>query len=223
MKRVRNKKSRRLTGNRILFALALVLLLGDWGVNRAAQQHGAPAQHPTYRQLTPYVALFLDSSGALPFSAIEHQPFVAPRDYLNFGYTDDAIWLRVSLKQEDFPQDAWLIQFGIPYLDRIDSYQRVGGEVIHYHKGSGTSLWTSPLPHRDSLIPVHFDHGAATIYLRIYSRDGTTINAALMTQQEFDRRDQVLRFFLGGYVGILTAMAIYNFFIFLSLRDRRYG
>jgi len=217
------EKSRILIVHLLWLVIALLFFAGLCpGESRAGQGLSA-SDSPSYQRINSYVELFRDPTATIPFAEIAHQQFKPARHFLNFGYTDDVIWLKVSLDQKDFSPERWLIQFGIPYLDQIDSYQWIDGELVHYHKGRGTSLWTKPLPHRDSLIPVHFDEGRATIFLRIFSRDGTTINAALMTQQEFERRDQVLRFFFGGYVGIMLAMAIYNFFIFLSLRDRRYG
>ncbi|WP_316346830.1 7TM diverse intracellular signaling domain-containing protein [Desulfuromonas acetoxidans] len=220
---VGHKESRFLIVNLLWLVVAVLFFVGLCTDESRADHSANSSDAPSYQRINSYVELFRDPTAKIPFSEIAHQQFKPARQFLNFGYTDDVIWLKVSLDEKDFSQQSWLIQFGIPYLDQIDSYQWVAGELVHYHKGRGASLRTKPFPHRDSLIPVHFDEGRATIYLRIFSRDGTTINAALMTLKEFERRDQVLLFFLGGYVGIMLAMALYNFFIFLSLRDRRYG
>jgi two-component sensor histidine kinase len=218
-----DRKRKFIFGNAVFVLLALILFTGQWLTNTVVQRDKQALDTHSYRRISSYVHVFRDPQGNLPFSEIVEQPFAAAGNHLNFGYTDDVIWCRLDLDAKDFSTEQWLIQFGIPYLDQIDSYQIVDGDVVHYRKGRGTSLWTEPFPHRDSLIPIHFVDGAATIYLRVYSRDGTTLNGAVMTVPEFEKRDQTLRFFLGGYVGIMLVMAIYNFFIFLSLRDRRYG
>ncbi len=159
----------------------------------------------------------------MPLDQVVHQAFSPLGSMFNFGYTDDTIWAKVQAHESQSPARHWLIAIGIPYLDEVDAYQRIDGQWDQIHKGRGISLWSKPYPHRDSLIPVSFDdRGDATVFLRLRSRDGTTVNARMVTVDHYFAQDHRARFFFGGYFGVMLAMAVYNFFLFLSLRDRRY-
>ena len=207
-----------------LLLLPIVLLFILANISIAFDQVSQPSsQESLYRSIAPYAEIYRDPDRALDYPAITRENFRPLTSFLNFGYSDDAIWLRLTLEQKDFPGSSWLIQFGIPYLDHIDSYQEVQGDLHHYVKGREVSLTTSPYPHRDSIIPVIFDQGQATIYLKIQSRDGTSINAMLMPEPEFLQHDRKLQMFIGIYIGLMLAMAFYNFFMFVTMHDKRYG
>ncbi|MBK1735250.1 hypothetical protein CKO15_08115 [Halorhodospira abdelmalekii] len=173
--------------------------------------------------IEPIAAVLRDPSAELPFAEIRELGFVRRGEALNFGYTDDAIWVRLCLREIKNPAREWFLVVGVPYLDEVDAYQEVDGEIVHYRKGRGVSIETEPYPHRDSIVPVHFDNqGRAEVYLRFASRDGVAINSRLITESTFTDQDQITRFMLGGYFGAMLSMALYNLFLFFSLRESRY-
>lgn len=173
--------------------------------------------------IEPYTTVLRDPSGELDIEEVRDTQFSPVTSFLNFGFTDDAIWLRLDIPEKFNTGEEWIIQIGIPYFDTIDAYQFINQETLHYRKGRDISQRTKPYPHRDSLIPLSFSgDGETTVFLRMRSRDGTGINAHLITSDRMREQGMKAQFFFGAYFGVMISMAIYNLFIFFSLNDRRY-
>jgi len=174
------------------------------------------------RSITPYVSVYIDDTGEKTVNQIRNFDFRANYKHLNFGFTSSAVWLKLKLPAAEFSGQQWLLDIGIPYPDRMDIYQKTRDGFVHYEKGLHKSQQTEPYPHRDSVIPIQFSDQESIIYIRLSSLDGMAVNAKLITEDEFRNFDRLSQLFFGGYFGIMLAMAVYNFFLFLSLRDSRY-
>ena len=157
-----------------------------------------------------------------PFPDLRQQAGVQ-RDSVNFGVIDAAVWLRVTLHNPaDHPLDR-LLEIGYPHLHYLDLYLPEDGGYRHITTGLARPYASRPIAHRNFVFPLHLaPHSEATYYLHVDGPTSVDVPARLWQQQEFI--DKSLYEYMGQalYFGMLLALGLYNFLLFLSLRDRTY-
>lgn len=172
-----------------------------------------------------YVTFYKDSTGQLTLSDIVSKKYQASfepikkSDNINFGFTNATYWLKLTLKNEGDAPKNWVLE--IPYLNL--------NEIILYSPGGkalklGTEYASTDKPIFYPLyaFPIEIREEPSTFYLRIRSDYALTIPLTLWQQTAFSKNEATLTFLQSLYFGGLLALALYNFLLFLSLRDRSY-
>ena len=180
---------------------------------------------------TPVVAEYVeDPSGtmtvhdvlALPDGAFTLADSTSP----NFGYTDSAYWLRFrAVNMSSSPLDQ-VIEVAYPLLDHVEvtvpgrnaatpEQQVVTGDRLPFSR--------RPLDYSTFLVPVEIPAGASEdIYIRVAGSSSLQIPLTLWNPGELvshiDRRSITL----GVYYGLMFVMALYNLFLFVTIRERSY-
>ncbi|MDP2132019.1 MAG: diguanylate cyclase [Sulfuritalea sp.] len=139
---------------------------------------------------------------------------------INFGYSSSAWWLRFDVAADPAAPRDWLLEVAFPTLDSVE-YYGPGGERL----GTGDRLpfAARPLAHRNFVFPLRL--GAAesgTVWLRVASEGTLTIPLRLWQPDAFWQQSLSSYAVLSGYFGMLLALALYNFLLWLSLRDHAY-
>ncbi len=140
----------------------------------------------------------------------------------NVGYVTGPVHFSLSVVNLSAGQAQAVL--GIPYtlLDQVQLYQRLpeGDRLLVRRAGralgvtAGTAgeidfrLWAPP--------------GATELLLRVESQDSLSVPLRLRTPDESRRHRETASLFYGTYYGAIGIMALYNFFLFLTLRDRSY-
>ncbi|TXT35165.1 MAG: hypothetical protein FD135_5055 [Comamonadaceae bacterium] len=213
---------------RILFLCSLLLL-----PIRAVAADKVLDTYPLDREpvsLTEYFAVLEDPSLALTLADVQKLEVASrfkadqtPADALNYGYTDSAYWLRLSLSNTgDKPVERMLeiaysghahIQFHQP--DASGAYQTVS-------TGALLPFATRPYPNHYFVFPLVLpEHSNQVVYLRIHTSP-IIILARLWTVQAFHAYER--NYYLGQawYFGMAMAMALFNLLLFLALREAIY-
>jgi len=138
-------------------------------------------------ELPPYVDIFEDKNGNIPFDDIKsekfsHQFAPSPSTDLSFGYTDSAYWLRFGVENQLDHDQSFIVEVTPADIDSIDLYgvdYRLNKTLFHKHSGSAVNFdqrdYDHPLYYFDISVPAHT---AYTYYVRLESNK--TINAQLM-------------------------------------------
>lgn len=187
------------------------------------QQAGASA-------LAPYARYLEDPDARLT----AEQAFAEPdwqqpqHDYLNFGFSNSAYWLRSRITNQ-LPNTDWLLHIHYPSLDYVDAYlcpvdlPLSAGVCQHQQGGDLSTFDQRAYPHPDITLPLDIAAGqdywlllrvqtSGTFHLPIDISDATSLNRDLL-------RDSLTR---GGYLSALLIMGLYNLFLFFSTRERSY-
>ena len=145
------------------------------------------------------------------------------KDVPNLGITDHAQWVRFDLVNRS-SAPRLVVQVPYPELDELLAYrfdQREGqlianiGQAVHPNDRIGT--------HREMAFEVELPQGSSTtILLRLKSTKQLQIPVVITTPQEFNESRSSRNLFIGGYFGIMMVMALYNLFVYFSIRDRSY-
>lgn len=139
---------------------------------------------------------------------------------INFGFSDAAYWLKISVDRTISSPEIWILQ--IPYfgLDYIDFY---GPNQVAVHTGALMSIWSRPLFGRYYAFPLILKaEQLQDVYIRVKSSSSLSVPITLWQSESYSRfslQDSLLQSFYYGGIGILC---IFNFLIFIYLRDRAY-
>ena len=197
---------------------------------------GQPVLHLTTPRdgtaaLIPQPAVWLDSSGRTTFV----QALLADRTGLfrsygpgmpNFGSSQAAVWLKLRV-QADHP-DAWLLESSNHLIEDITFYglSPRSDSVRQQRQG----LFYPParkdlrnnLRYFQAFAPNDRPDDTITIYLRVKNNMPLVIPLRFVTAQQVASESHPKDLLAGLLLGIMLAMAGYNFCLLLVIRDRVY-
>lgn len=142
------------------------------------------------------------------------------------GYTAAAYWYRVTLRNQAGPASVsdWVLELGYPVLDYADFYfTRTGNRTELVLTGDLRHPPPEQLPHRSFAIPLKLLPGEdVTLHLRVQTAGTHLVELTAWKAGVFLAQAAKENIGHGAYFGILAVMALYNFIIFLVIRDRAY-
>ena len=205
---------------RALVLLSLLLLANSaWAHNHQLTLDGSEQQIELHEWLE-FTRLPADQD----FAAVK-KPGVtwqaaANRNDLNFSYSEDAIWLRLTLQSSAREAHNWHIHFPYSSLNRIELYGLDDAPVL---TGASVALSQRQLIHRDPAFVIPLAGGEQkTLYFRATSGGSLTLTSQLWSDTAFARYSSGSMAIITLYLGMLLAMAIYNLLLFTVLRELTY-
>jgi signal transduction histidine kinase len=182
---------------------------------------------PKSVSLTEYFAVLEDPGRSLTLAEVqkpdvaghfkaEHAPAIA----LNYGFTNSAYWLRLTLiNTGDAPVER-MLELANPELEHIQFFQPdANGVYSSIVTGGVLPFATRPYLNNNFVFPVNLaGHSSRVFYLRINSHQ-VTIPARLWTRQALLVQERNYYIGQAWYFGMVTAMVIFNLFIFIAFRD----
>ena len=142
----------------------------------------------------------------------------------NFGFTESAYWFSLVLKNSEGKSFRRLLELSYPHLDSLDVYLfSLTQGPRHYHFGRLLPFEHRLVDHRNFLIPIEMEANEETrVVLRVKTREGLQVPLVLWQAERFIEYDSVKLVVDGLYFGLALVMAIYNLFVFFSLKERSY-
>ena len=147
-----------------------------------------------------------------------------PEGNLNFGFTSDTLWLKSRLENPFNRVQQYYLELAFPIMDQVDVYiQDSFGRVSLRRNGDYLPAGRRDVKHRNFV--VHFNLRArekVIVYLKIKSDTSLNIRPLLWTPEMFTENSNLEMYALGIFYGVLGSMALYNIFLFLSIKDISY-
>tara|TARA_R110002072_G_scaffold101568_1_gene223661 strand:- start:23191 stop:25122 length:1932 start_codon:yes stop_codon:yes gene_type:complete len=145
------------------------------------------------------------------------------RNSPNFGFTSTAYWFKFNINNiSDKPQSIYL-ELPIPFLDSIQLYQTSNKVIIKRHDvGDQYPFEHRPIIHQNFVLPFDLIPGTNEMYMRVSSAGTVEAPLTLWTPAAHARSSADTNLIQGIWMGILGIMVVYNFLLFLSIRDRSY-
>jgi hypothetical protein len=210
----------------VLRAIVLaVVLLPLFFASRARAAPVAQVDASTsYLRLAPHLDVFEDTTAHLgiddvttPEMAARFAPFhgnVGP----NYAYTTSALWARVSIENtSDAPIERWLV-VDAPWVENVAVFR--DGErpsvqgLLHPRDGR-------ELPRRGYSFRVALDpHQTRVVHVRAWSHAEVMLPLELWELGTLGRLDRRAAAISSVSLGVMLAMALYNAFLFLFIKDR---
>lgn len=153
------------------------------------------------------------------------QPNPAKDAALNRQYSSSAFWIRFNLRESirSTTQDLALIS-AYPLADRMDFHiQQKDGSFITATIGDRiTDVGARIIPARLPAVLVHPDQDEGIIYIRASTQGTYLFNFRLDTVEEFRASAMRELFIFGSFFGVVAAMILYNFFVFITFNNPAY-
>lgn len=141
----------------------------------------------------------------------------------NFGYTASAYWLHFTLDNLDDPS-AWLLEISYPLLDDVQILFVDKDRVVQrIQTGDRRGFAQRPLNHRSFLTKL--PNAGVTeldVYIRVVTDGTMEIPVTLYRETAFWEKEQQLLVVKGIYAGLIMVMVLYNFFIYLAVKETSY-
>lgn len=147
----------------------------------------------------------------------------AEKETVNFGFTDSAYWFTFSIHNTSTTHNTALLRISYPLLDYIELYRpeenggyrkTIGGDTFHFHQREITDVAFVYL--------LDIKPGINTYYFKVKTSCSMNFNATLFSIKGFMNHLNVEQPILWIFYGLLIIMALFNFFVFVSIRDISY-
>lgn len=142
----------------------------------------------------------------------------------NLGTSPDAIWLRLPVKNNTKQDLDLLLEIAYPLLDEIELYspnENGTYQSIRLGEHQNFSIRKYKVPNYVFDIHLHCQ-SEKVLFLRIKSVEQIILPIYLSSERKFMAQMNNDSLLSGIYIGIVFIMAIYNLFLFFSVRDKGY-
>ncbi len=135
-----------------------------------------------------------------------------------------AYWLKFKIKNYANSDKKWLLEYYDSSIENIELFvPNAKGGFKKFVSGNSKLFENKIVSHKNFvfLLP-DLDTEEQTFYVRIYSAHTIFMFSVLRNYQRFSFYALNEYYFLGIFYGIIIAIALYNFFMLISVKDRAY-
>ena len=204
----------------LLLLLAVVLSTAASAAPVVLNEQQSHPQHLAFDYL-------IDEGGTASLSDIQQLPDAAyqrsKEQGITLAFMKSAVWLRFDVINNSAPETTWLLQVMDPLLDDIRVYQQQASGKWSEHRLGDHGQSPEAVDALTPVLPVTLSVNQATrFYLRVQSKSSMLIDVRLLTARQFFKSSMASFLGYGAMFGIVSAMCLYNLFLFFSLRDPNY-
>lgn len=177
------------------------------------------------RPLTDF-AYMLDPSSTIEASEMEAardsgQFQRVKGDFIGLGFQSGSVWFDLSVRN-DSARDLLYLSIPVPVLDHLELYER-NGESWTVQKSGDLYTREERNDFRNPTFSLSIKPGETRRYLlRIITTSAIPFHAVVSTDLAITAESESEMVWTAGYFGLLTAMILYNLFIYFSIRERSY-
>ena len=145
-------------------------------------------------------------------------------DTPSFGFTQSAYWVFTELHNSGSRSRSLILELDYPHHDTITLFEKTAGQ---WSSGTTTgdlfNFEQRPILHHNFLFPISLDAGQRIkIGIRIQSTGSIQVPLTLWDETSFHNFDSTRQLVYGVFFGLLLIMAVYNLFLFFSVRESSY-
>jgi two-component system, sensor histidine kinase LadS len=199
-----------------------IMLLLFCGVSQASDRPLVLQGEERQVLLQPYIAFSIqDRNTSLDeFRQRAIWTGASNRSGLNFGYQQNAVWLKLVVSSNAATTTNWKLHFPYSSLDRVELHHegdvKLAGDTIPLSRRSQR--------YRDPVFSLRLAPGEQqTLYFKAYSEGSLTLTAQLWSEESFAQFNESTTAILSLYLGMLLAMVTYNLLLLSALRERAYA
>ncbi|MFT6028807.1 MAG: diguanylate cyclase (GGDEF)-like protein/PAS domain S-box-containing protein [Oleiphilaceae bacterium] len=157
----------------------------------------------------------------------EHHPMQKVQtDIINFGFVKDTYWFSTLIENDLDNTHSFLFEIGYPLLDNIELYIiNPDNEQIlfDYHTGDSLPFQNRPIDQASFVFPIELQQSEnIRILIKIKTESAMQVPLTIWEPMTFNSTTQSKSLFFGSVMGIIAIMALYNLFLFMSVRDTSY-
>lgn len=219
-----NMKKRTLKSLRLFYLFSAIIFIFVIHLAAPLVSHASDPSTPV--KLGPYYDIFRDPSNEVTIDDIlsgKYDDSFAPstQEYLFFSHTNDTIWARLDAEKiiKNKEESYWIEL--VDKLESIEMFLLKEDGTYDIQKGGFSNLDHQEITFRSILFTID-DPSVQEIYFKLEGSLPLTVLSTLYTTNGFIEKIISYKFFTGAFYGFLTALSIYNLFLFFSLKERAY-
>ncbi len=141
-----------------------------------------------------------------------------------FIASDSSYWFRIQLVNPQLEIKQWWLEVREAVLDHVDIYLiRANGKIEHEESGDYMPLSAREVRSRYPVFVFETDPDeTVTIYLRIKTHGPLSAPIYLWQPKGFVAQSFNRQISFGLFYGLIVALLLYNFMLFVSIRDMNY-
>ena len=208
---------------RILYPILLILLLGNISIAQNQNYVECINEHEYFIVGGNTLEVLEDKNSVYTIEDVQNKKFErSDKNVPNLGISSSTFWVRFSVKNST-ENERLLTQLSLATLDQVNFYYQKDGKWNVVKSGEDFPFeqrkYKDPNYIFDCVIP---QDSIKTFYYQIASSEGIqlpiTVGSPKSIYSHIKKRDILS----GLYFGTMLVCIIYNFFIFLSVRDKSY-
>lgn len=138
----------------------------------------------------------------------------------SFGIGTSPVWFRLPVHNHNGVPSERVVVAGATWIDELDFYAVHDGKVVARESaGDGAADRTPPEPGLGYRFPHAFAPGETVLYLRASTPDPLLMPIRLLKPETSEARIIANRYSYGFVYGFLFALLLYNFMLYLGLRQ----
>ncbi len=144
-------------------------------------------------------------------------------NYFSFGYIFTPVWFHLEVRNtQPLPQELYL-EFGEAFADECDFYIQDASGYMMYKNGLQVDLENRSIKNPLPAVLLRLESGETKqIYIRYKSRFGSFGSFKLFSPEAFFSSSNSFAAVYALYFGAVLVIAVYNLFLYFSLRDSAY-
>ncbi len=177
----------------------------------------------------PHLTFYVDPSSQLNISQLLATPTsvswtTSNNKTPNFGYSESTHWFKLAISNPTKHSIERLFEVGYPLLDHVSLYiVSAKGDITTIETGDMKPFSQRSFNHRNFVFPLLFpSNDITTLYLKVNTTTSVQVPLTLWQERFFMEENLEESMIQGAYFGIMLVMAIYNLFIFFTVRDKSY-
>ena len=141
-----------------------------------------------------------------------------------FGFSSSTYWFRLNVKNRLQTPVNWYMEFSYPMLDRISLYvQENSGEFEERIQGDMLPFEKRDFMYRNFIFSMkESPNSTQTYYFKIKTSSAVDVSVRSWSVEGLSKKINDEQTTLGGFVGIMIVMLVYNLILFLSIQDKSY-
>ena len=205
-----------------------LLLVGPLSLTAAGQSALVLDAKLDGKRLGSHQAMFEDPEGRFDIVGVSQgavgvsfTPVLS--DAPSLGFSKSSVWLRFTVVNPEPTPREWLLELAYPHVDVVELYIP-DPELGFERRASGDRRPFSErdVPYRNVVFRIAQPPGPATYYLRAQTTGSLTLPLVAWSNESFISQLNSQQPALWMFYGLMVAIALYNLFIFLSVRHLAY-
>lgn len=147
---------------------------------------------------------------------------------INLGFSDDAIWLKLTVVRDAGAPEAWVLNFDNALLDDVRVLYRAMGssaasDWTQLHAGEDVPRGAWPLDARNPSFPLRLPAGETTLLMRLQSKNTLAATATLWQRDAFDNQSRRDVLYHGLYFGACLLLMLLHGVLWCLTKERQNG
>lgn len=174
------------------------------------------------------IIYFEDTTGKLGLDGI-HAAYLAGKFQANpqptpvTQHNNSAYWYRIKIGKSNATNNNWILEFFDQTIDSITVYSPVNDSYRATSLGSSHPFAARFYKHKNFSVNINSNHGPDDVYyIRIRSGHSVNVIMVLRTVSRFIGYALDEYFFFGVFYGMILVFGLYNFMMFIAMRQVQY-